>query len=110
MYSAGCRNLYLPQEIEKLTSIIAKPRLFIRDFKYGPRDWRPIIIRSPSCVSDGAMTPGTVVYQRLYGLRGGKTRNLERLRYVVVDYRFENLSGMAAFQSLRDTQYNPDRR
>ncbi len=48
------------------------------------------------------------MFIKLNGTPWGGNPNLERQRYVVVDYRFENLSGMAAFHLYGIRKYNPD--
>ena len=105
----AAENLYQPQEIENSLQSLRNQTYSFADFKYGPQDWRPYnyplnIDASP----DGASGPWYLMFIRLNGTPCGGNPNLERQRYVVVDYRFENLSGMAAFHLYGIRKYNPD--
>jgi hypothetical protein len=102
-------NLYPPQEIENSLQLSRNQTYTFADFKYGPQDWRPynypLRIDAGTAGGNGSWY---VMFISLDGTPWGGNPNMERRRHLVVDYRFENLSGMAAFHLYGIRKYSPE--
>lgn len=102
-------NLYQPQELENSLQLSRNRTYTFADFKYGPQDWRPYnyplhIDAAP----DAANGSWYLMFISLNGTAWGGNPNMERRRHLVIDYRFEDLSGMAAFHLYGIRKYSPE--
>jgi hypothetical protein len=102
-------NLYSPQEIESSLQLSRNQTYTFADFKYGPQEWRPYNypLRIDTA-SGGGEESWYLMFIRLNGTPWGGNPNIERRRHLIVDYRFEDLSGMASFNLYGIRKYSPE--
>jgi hypothetical protein len=102
-------NLYPPDDTRDSEQLSGMQTFTFDDFRYGPQEWRPynyplLIDSSPG----GATESWYLMFVRLNGTPWGGNPNLEQRRHLVVNYRFENLSGMATFHMYGIREYSPN--
>jgi hypothetical protein len=105
----AAENLYQADETGDSEQLSGIQTFSFGDFRYGPQEWRPYNYPLHIDSSPGGGTESWyLMFVRLNGTPWGGNPNLERRRHLVVDYRFENLSGMAAFHMYGIREYSPN--